>query len=90
MVINKLFILHFFLIFSKERWADVLCIIFSEYVASHKQHIFELNWAIPWGLMQGRCGPLSDFIFDVLSGKSVCISVGFEVFSSHIPTVADI
>ena len=46
--------------------------------------------AIPWGLIQGRCGPVSDFIFDALSGKNVCILVGFEVFSSHIPTVADI
>ena len=78
-------------LFSTSNCAQVQFVLLTKIllVKSNKQGE-DCIWAIPWGLIQGRCGPVSDFIFDALSGKSVCILVGFEVFSSHIPTVADI
>ena len=48
------------------------------------------HWAIPWGLIPGCCGPVSDFIFNDLSGKSICKLVVFDIFGSQFVTIADI
>ena len=46
--------------------------------------------AIPWGLIPGCCGPVSDFIFNDLSGKSICKLGVFDIFSSQFATIVDI
>ena len=46
--------------------------------------------AIPWGLIPDCCGPVSDFILNDPSGKSICKLVVFDISGSQFVTIAGI